>query len=200
MSPHPDWEPGEDWPQEVPVVRYETQDEVVLIDPFLPPDGEFDPHGKTVRVLLTQGAHYRGTADFVERYGSSVWTPPRAAWRKIPNPATTGELPRGIEAIELEGEPQQVVFFIREQATLVSGDGLAGRKGRIRVFLHEADPALSEGRLRIFLDEAAPELLLPSLDALAELPIERVIIPHGDLILSDGARRIRDAVAEARRA
>jgi glyoxylase-like metal-dependent hydrolase (beta-lactamase superfamily II) len=182
MSPHPDWEPEEDWPEEVPVVRYETQDEIVLIDPFLPPDGEFDPHGKTVRVLLTQGAHYRGTADFVERYGSSVWTPPRAAWRKIPNPATTSELPRGIEAIELEGEPQQVVFFIREQATLVSGDVLAGRKGRIRIFLDEADP----------------ELLLPSLAALAELPIERVIIPHGDLILSDGAARIREAVAEAR--
>jgi hypothetical protein len=171
MAPHPAWEPTEDWPEEVPVVRYETEDEVVLIDPFLPPDGEFDPHGKPVRVLLTQGAHYRGTSDFVERYGASVWTPPRAAWRKIPNPATTSE-------------PQQVVFFIREHATLVSGDVLAGRNGRIRIFLDEADP----------------ELLLPSLDALADLPIERVIIPHGDLILSGGARRIREAVAEARRA
>ena len=184
MSPHPDWEPGEDWPEEVPVVRYETDDEVVLIDPFLPPDDEFDPNGKSVRVLLTQGAHYRGTADFVERYGASVWTPPRAAWRKIPNPATTSDLPRGIEAIELDGEPQQVVFFIREHATLVTGDVLAGRGGRIRIFVDEADP----------------ELLLPSLDALAELPIERVIIPHGDLILSDGALRIREAVTDARNA
>ena len=184
MSPHPDWEPGEDWPEEVPVVRYETDDEVVLIDPFLPPDDEFDPNGKSVRVLLTQGAHYRGTADFVERYGASVWTPPRAAWRKIPNPATTSDLPRGIEAIELDGEPQQVVFFIREHGTLVTGDVLAGRGGRIRIFVDEADP----------------ELLLPSLDALAELPIERVIIPHGDLILSDGARRIREAVTDARNA
>ena len=184
MSPHPDWEPGEDWPEEVPVVRYETDDEVVLIDPFLPPDDEFDPNGKSVRVLLTQGAHYRGTADFVERYGASVWTPPRAAWRKIPNPATTSDLPRVIEAIELDGEPQQVVFFIREHGTLVTGDVLAGRGGRIRIFVDEADP----------------ELLLPSLDALAELPIERVIIPHGDLILSDGARRIREAVTDARNA
>ena len=182
MAPHPDWEPGEDWPQEVPVVRYETDDEVVLIDPFLPPDGAFDPHGKPVRVLLTQGAHHRGTADFVEHYGASVWTPPRAVWRKIPNPATTDELPRGVEAIELEGEPQQVVFFIREHATLVSGDVLAGTGGRVRIFLDEADA----------------ELLLPSLDALADLPVERVIIPHGDPILSDGASRIREAVAEAR--
>src|SRR5262249_53448001 len=59
LSPHPDWEPGEDWPEEVPVVRYETADEVVLIDPFLPPDGAFNPGGKPVRVLLTQRAHYR---------------------------------------------------------------------------------------------------------------------------------------------
>ena len=79
---------------------------------------------------------------------------------------------------------QQVAFFIPEHATLVSGDVLAGR----------------DGRIRIFLDEADPELLLPSLEALSDLPIERVIIPHGDLILSGGAARIRATVAEARRA
>jgi glyoxylase-like metal-dependent hydrolase (beta-lactamase superfamily II) len=184
MSPHPDWEPGEDWPEYVPVVRYETDDEVVLIDPFLPPDDVFDPHGKPVRLLLTQGAHYRGTADFVERYGASVWAPPRATWRKIPNPATTSELPRGIEAIELDGEPQQVVFFIREYATLISGDVLSG----------------TGGRLHVFVDEADPEQLLPALDALADLPIERVIIPHGEAVLSGGSERIRAAVTEARSA
>jgi hypothetical protein len=57
LAPHPDWEPTEDWDEEVPVVRYETDSEVVLIDPFLPPDGSFDPYGKPVRVLLTQPAH-----------------------------------------------------------------------------------------------------------------------------------------------
>ena len=25
LAPHPDWEPTEDWPEEVPVVRYETE-------------------------------------------------------------------------------------------------------------------------------------------------------------------------------
>jgi glyoxylase-like metal-dependent hydrolase (beta-lactamase superfamily II) len=182
LAPHPDWEAGEDWDEEVPVVRYETDDEVVLIDPFLPPDGSFDPHGKPVRVLLTQGAHYRGTADFVDRYGASVWAPPRAAWRKRPNPATTDALPSGVEAIELDGEPQQVVFFVAEHSTLVSGDVLSG----------------TEGRLRVFVDDADREPLLRALDALGDLPIERVIIPHGDPILTDGAARIRAAVAEAR--
>jgi glyoxylase-like metal-dependent hydrolase (beta-lactamase superfamily II) len=182
FAPHPGWEPAEDWPEEVPVVRYETDEEVVLIDPLLPPDDNFDPHGKPVCVLLTQGAHYRGTADFVERFGASVWAPPRARWRKRPNPSTSDELPPGVEAIELDGEPQQVVFFIREHATLVSGDVLSG----------------VGGRLHVFVDEADPERLVPALDALAELPIEQVIIPHGELILSDGAARIRQAVAEAR--
>jgi len=164
-------------------VRYETDDEVVLIDPFLPADGRFDPHGKPVRVLLTQGAHYRGTGDFVERYGASIWAPPNAVWRKIPNPATTDELPRGVEAIELDGEPQQVVFFIREHETLVSGDVLSGVGGKLHVFVDEADPTR----------------LLPALEAVAELPVERVIIPHGEAILWDGSARIRAAVDEARR-
>jgi glyoxylase-like metal-dependent hydrolase (beta-lactamase superfamily II) len=105
-------------------------------------------------------------------------------WRRRPKPPTTDELAPGVEAIELEGEPQQVVFFIPEHATLVSGDVLTG----------------TGGQLHLFVDEADCERLLPSLEALADLPIERVIIPHGDLIVSDGAARIRAAVAEARRA
>jgi glyoxylase-like metal-dependent hydrolase (beta-lactamase superfamily II) len=181
-SPHPAWEPGEDWPEEVPVVRYETEDEIALIDPLLPPDDDFDPCGKPVKVLLTQPAHRRGTTDFVERYGASVWVPPRAAWRKWPNPGTTRALPTGVEALELDGEPQQVVFWISEHATLVSGDVLSG----------------TTGMLRVFVDEADREPLLASLERIAELPIERVIIPHGDLVLSDGAARIRAAVVEAR--
>ena len=186
LSPHPEWEEGEDWPRDVPVVRYDTDEEVVLIDPFPPPGDSFDPGGKPVRVLLTQGAHHRGTADFVERYGASVWTPPRAWWPpELPNPSTTRELPAGVEAIELDGEPQQVLFFIRERGTLVSGDVLTGRDGVMHVFVDEAD----RGRL------------LDSLERVAELPIERVIVPHcEEPEFLDGADHIRAAVAEARAA
>jgi glyoxylase-like metal-dependent hydrolase (beta-lactamase superfamily II) len=182
FSPHPSWEPGENWDPEVPVVRLETDGEVVLIDPFLPPDDDFDPQGKPVHVLLTQPAHYRGTADFVARFGASVWVPPRAEWRRRANPATTDALPDGVTAIELDGEPQQVVFYVPEHATLVTGDVLSG----------------TGGRLHVFVDDADAELLLPALDALAKLPIEQVIIPHGARIPANGAARIRQAVAEAR--
>jgi glyoxylase-like metal-dependent hydrolase (beta-lactamase superfamily II) len=183
-SPHPAWVPGEDWEQDVPVVRIESDDEVVLIDPFLPVDDSFDPRGKPVRVLITQGAHYRGTPDFVERYSASVWGPPKAWWPpKLPNPSTTDELPEGIEARELDGEPQQVVFWIPEHATLVTGDVISGTGGQVHVFVDEADPVR----------------LLPALERIAELPIERLIIPHGAVLEPDGAAYLRAAVAEARR-
>jgi hypothetical protein len=183
-SPHPAWGPGEDWDQNVPVVRIESKHEVVLIDPFLPPDDSFAPGGKPVRVLLTQGAHHRGTPDFVERYGASVWAPPKAWWPpKLPNPSTTDELPAGIEAIELDGEPQQVVFHIPEHATLVTGDVISGTRDRVHVFVDEADPVR----------------LLPALERIAELPIDRLIIPHGAVLEPDGAAQLRAAVADARR-
>jgi hypothetical protein len=183
FAPHPAWEPGEDWPQEVPVVRYETDEEIALIDPFLPPDDSFDPHGKPVRVLLTYPAHYRGTDDFVERHGATVWAPPNAEWRRRPKPLTTDELPRGIEAIELDGEPNQVLFLIREHATLVSGDVLTGRNGVMHVFVDDADR----------------EPLLAALDRIAELSIDRVIVPHCETpVFLNGSDHIRAAVAEAR--
>ena len=138
-----------------------------------------------MRVLLTQPAHYRGTSDFVTRHGASVWVPPRAEWRRRSNPATTADLPPGVEAIAaLVREPQQVVFFIRDHATLVTGDVLSG----------------TGNRLHVFVDEADANRLLVSLDVLCELPIEQVIILHGDLVLADGAARIRAAVAEGAQA
>jgi hypothetical protein len=183
FAPHPAWEPGEDWPQEVPVVRYETDAEIAVIDPLLPPDGSFDHQGKPVRVLLTHPAHYRGTDDFIERYGATVWAPPKAEWRRRPKPSTTKELPQGIEAIELDGEPNQALFFIPEHATLVSGDVLTGR----------------DGVMHVFVDEADREPLLDSLDRVAELPVERVIVPHCETaVFTDGPTHIRAAVAEAR--
>jgi hypothetical protein len=172
LSPHPSWTPEENWPEEVPVVRYETDDDVVLIDPFLPPGGAFDPHGKPVRVLLTAPWHVRGTRDFVERYDASVW------------PQTTSELPRGVEAFRPDGDPVEVLFFVPEHRTLVTGDVFSGTGARFHVF---------------FADEIEDrDAYLRSLERLADLPIERVIVAHGEPLLVDGAARIRAAVAEAR--
>src|SRR5207244_9541896 len=116
-----------------------TERWLALCDPLPPTDDSLDPDGLPLRVLLTYPAHYRGTDDFIERYGATVWAPPNAEWRRRPKPPTTDELPPGIEAIELDGEPNQVLFFIPEHSTLVSGDVLTGRNGVMHVFVDEAD-------------------------------------------------------------
>jgi glyoxylase-like metal-dependent hydrolase (beta-lactamase superfamily II) len=185
LAPHPEWTPEENWPEEVPCVVYET-DALVVIDPLLPRGEEeevlrrLDAADKPVRVLLTSPWHMRGTRDFVERYGASVWAPPDAHWKE-PSPQTTAELPTGVEALLPDGDRDQALFLIGEHAALVTGDVFSGTGGRFHVFVGDSDP----------------DALLPWLARLPERTIERVIIAHGEPVLSSGAERIRTAVAEA---
>ena len=46
-------------------------------------------------------------------------------------------------------------------------------------------------------DEPNPEAFLTWLPKLLELPIERVLIAHGEPVLSDGVARIREALESA---
>jgi len=54
------------------------------------------------------------------------------------------------------------------------------------------------GRFHVFVDEQDREPFLAWLPRLSDLPLERVLIAHGEPVLSDGAARVREAVAEAR--
>ena len=63
MAPHPEWEPTENWPEDVLCVYYESSDGIVLIDPLLPRgekaefwralDADVDRLRQPVGVLLT---------------------------------------------------------------------------------------------------------------------------------------------------
>jgi glyoxylase-like metal-dependent hydrolase (beta-lactamase superfamily II) len=103
---------------------------------------------------------------------------------KAAQPRDDGRAAAGRRGDRARWKPQQVVFFIRDHATLVSGDVLSG----------------TGGRLHVSVDDADAERLLPALDAIANLPIEQLIIPHGDAVRTDGAALLRAAVWEARRA
>ena len=192
MAAHPAWEPTENWPEEVLCVYFEASDGIVLIDPLLPRgheaefwrklDGAVERTGRDVRVLLTSPWHARDTSAVVERYGASVWAPPRALW-KSPVLTTTHDLPAGVEALLPAGEKEnQALFFISEHRTLVTGDVFSGTGGKFHVLVDDPNE-------RAFLDW---------LPRLYELPVERVLIAHGEPVLVDGAARIREAVAEAR--
>ena len=191
LAPHPGWQPGENWPEEVLCVRFESPDGIVLIDPLLPRgreaafwaalDVDVEQLGRPIHVLLTAPWHARDTEAVVDRYGALVWAPPRARWKGRAL-TTTDRLPRGVEALLPDGDHDQALFLVRDRRTLVTGDVFSGTGGRFHVFVDEQDR-------RPFLDW---------LPLLAELPVDRVLIAHGEPVLSNGAARVRDAVAEAR--
>jgi glyoxylase-like metal-dependent hydrolase (beta-lactamase superfamily II) len=192
LAAHPKWEPGENWPEEVLCVYYESADGVVLIDPQLPRADEVERFwraldrdvkraGGLVHVLLTGPWHDRSTANVVARYGASVWAHPDADWADKPDPTTTRELPAGVEALLPEGNAEgQAFFFIREHRTLVTGDMFSGTGGSFHVFVSPEEPN--------------PEAFLAWLPRLLDLPIERVLIAHGEPILSDGGAAIERAL------
>ena len=191
MAPHPRWEPAENWPEEVLCVYYQASDGIVLVDPLLPRgeeaaffqslDANVERLSQPVRVLLTAPCHARDSSIIVDRYNASVWAPPRARWEG-PVLTTTADLPAGVEALLPDGDMDQALFFVRDFQSLVTGDIFSGTGGRFHVFVDEQDR----------------EPFLAWLPQLTELPVQRVLIAHGEPVLTAGAARVQEAVAEAR--
>jgi hypothetical protein len=186
-APHPNWRnwpvdarDGRAWPERVGCVYYEAPDAVCLIDPLVPEDDEADflRHldgdvarlARPVVVLLTAGWHRRSANALAERYGAAV----------DPDP-----LPQGVEEIPIGGaDERQVAYFIRPHRALVVAEIFAvDRSGTLGVY---PSPAL-----------ARREELLASLDQIAALPVERLLVSHGEPILVDASRAIEHAIAEA---
>jgi glyoxylase-like metal-dependent hydrolase (beta-lactamase superfamily II) len=190
-APHPEWRPDDDWPEGVLCAYFESTDALVLIDPLVPRgeedefwqalDGDVERLGRPVRVLLTTPWHDRDTLLIVDRYGAVVWAHPEAQWKHDPVLTTTEAVPAGVEALLPDGnEEGQACFFIPEHRTLVAGDLFSGTGGVFHVYVSP--------------DEPHPEAYLAWLPRLLELPIERVLIAHGEPVLENGLTAIRKAL------
>jgi glyoxylase-like metal-dependent hydrolase (beta-lactamase superfamily II) len=178
-APHPNWRPGADWPEAVGSVYYEAGDAVVLIDPLLPggEEAEFLEHldrdverlGLPVIILLSCGWHGRSSSELAERYQARIG----------------GSPPRGIEEVPIEGAPErQVAYFIRPHRALVVAEVFAG-EGDGLLSLHPSPALIDRGALD------------RSLKSLLELPVERVLVSHGEPVLVNGLEAMREAVNEA---
>jgi glyoxylase-like metal-dependent hydrolase (beta-lactamase superfamily II) len=186
-APHPDWTPDEGgpdgWERDVGCVYYEAPDTVVLIDPLVPADEaarfwealdrDIERAGRSVVVLRTVHWHQRSIDEVVARYGARAWTP-----------ETHNGLPAGVEAhpVERKGE---ALFWIEEHRALVSGDVLLGTE---------------DGGVRVCPDSWLPkglkgEELRASLRFLLELPVERVLVSHGQPVLENGREALADALS-----
>jgi hypothetical protein len=166
-----------DWPPEVGSVAYMAEDTLVLIDPLVPdevwPELDELARGRRAIVLTTIGFHRRSRDAVVERYGAST-----SRARK--------NLPSGVVPIPLRGAGETMVW-LPEVSALVPGDRLLGDgEGGLRVcpdsWLRYLQSSLDGAQLRV--------LLQPLLD----LPVERVLVSHGEPVLGGGRKALAAAL------
>jgi hypothetical protein len=187
-APHPEWSPGaepgssSDWDPIVGSVLYEPPGVVVLIDPLLPVRDRaqflawLDQRvaGRPVSILTTIHWHRRDREELAERYCANT----KRAWNYVPP---------GVEPRPLRGAGE-TLFWLPAVAALVAGDRLiADKDGALRV----CPQSWLEGVRANRADVAG--LLRP----LLELPIECVLVSHGEPTLRDGHAALARAIAEA---
>jgi hypothetical protein len=186
-APHPDWDPqgapgsSGDWEQTVGSVLYEMPDVVALIDPLLPAEERTEfldwldarIARRPLSILTTTRWHRRDRGELAERYSSTT----SRAWNAVPP---------GITPRPLRGAGE-TMFWLPAVAALVPGDRLIGGPGG---GLHLCPQSwLSQVHVN---RRALAELLRP----LVELPVERVLVSHGEPVLHEGSAALVRAIAE----
>lgn len=177
---HPAWKPTDepdgvdDWPEDVGCVAYAAQRTLVLIDPLVADEAFLDElveeHGKPVCVLQTIRWHSRSREQLERRYADRL--------AEEPGP--------GVEPVPIAGAGETMVWLPALDA-LVPGDRLIGDgRGGLRMC---PDSWMENHRL----DQAG---LAEALRPLLDLPVESVVVSHGEPVMSDGRRLIADAIGE----
>jgi hypothetical protein len=170
-----------DWGPDVGSVAYAARDALVLVDPLVPAgradlqeelDAVVRRHGKPVVILTTLQFHRRSRDELAARYGAST------------SPAKN-VLPDGVETIQIRGAGETMVW-LPEHRALIPGDRLlGGDRGGLRL--------CPESWLRYLPSKMNQAQLRKALRPLLDLPVEMVLVSHGDPVLSGG----REALAGA---
>ncbi|HEV2813734.1 MAG TPA: hypothetical protein VGW10_10830 [Solirubrobacteraceae bacterium] len=175
---HPSWRGGaepdspDDWPEDVGCVAYAAPRSLVLIDPLVPDDAFLDDlverHDGAVSILQTVRFHGRSREALERRYAD----------RLAPEPGP------GVEPVPIAGAGESMVW-LSEPRTLVPGDRLlGGGRGGLRM--------CPDSWMRYLdLDQAA---LAEALRPLLDLPVEHVLVSHGEPVLGGGRAAIARAI------
>jgi hypothetical protein len=186
-APHPEWEHAENWGPEVASVYAELPQAIVVIDPLVPTaeeerfwaalDRDVERLSRPVCVLLTVHWHERSVAAVLDRYHATLW-----------RPEEKGELPEGVRADVVHGSDWvEALFFLEPHGALVAGDLLIGADGGIELPVRW----FPKGE-----QEWAEQTLKPELrERLEELPVELVLVSHGDPVLTDGRAALDRALS-----
>jgi hypothetical protein len=187
---HPDAEPDPDpgspadWGPDVGSVAYAAPDALVLVDPLTPVDrddlrAELDAlverHGRRVVILTTLGFHRRSREELAARYGASTSRSKKT-------------LPTGVETIQIKGAGETMVW-IPEHRALIAGDRLLGdERGGLRLS--------PESWLRYLPSGMGHRELREALRPLLDLPLEMVLVSHGEPVLAGGREALTKLLAD----
>jgi hypothetical protein len=195
---HPAWRPGAEpgsageWDRHVGcVLTTAAPGHAVFVDPLLPADADAfwawcdDAVGaRRVHVLTTIRFHGRSRDMVAARYGGEVV-------------ASLSRLPPGVEAFRFR-EADETMFWLSPHHALVPGDRIIGDgDGGVRLcpdswleYLHEHRDELElEAPTRAQADLRA--VLRPLLD----LPVQRILVSHGEPVLTGGAAALKPILA-----
>jgi hypothetical protein len=183
---HPEWQDEYDWSPVVGCFYAETDEATLVIDPLVPGDeaGRFwsaldrdlERRGLPVAVLLTEAAHARSSVEVAARYDAMVWGHEEARAKvggaEFHAVRPGDELPGGARVLDEGYEGGSgTPLFLPSHGALAPGDALVEVDGELRVwwvFEGEEDE-------RQFYDDC-----LPALRRWLELPVERVLVSHGE--------------------
>jgi hypothetical protein len=164
-------------------VLYELPDAVVLIDPLLP-SAERElflewldrrVEGRPVSILTTIHWHRRDRDELAERYRANTMR----AWNYLPPGVQQRLLYRAGETL----------FWLPAVAALVAGDRLIGDgAGGVRVCPQSWLAEVPANRAEV----------AGLLQELLVLPIERILVSHGEPVLRQGHAALRHAISEAK--
>ena len=178
----------EEWREPVGSVAVDTDGGLVLIDPLDPPRGLARPD----HVLLTVYWHIRSVPELTT---DEVWSSRRGA-RPLQNRGVRvtrnvedDALPGGIRAFPT-ARSSEVVYWLPDQKAVVIGDVLLGAG---------AKPKPTREQLRLcpqgWLGKATHEELRQSLRPLLDLPVQRVLVSHGEPIVRGGGKALEQVLA-----
>ena len=196
---HPEWHPGE-FGAEVACFALEAgDDDLLLIDPLVPEGDDGNPaldlldrlaKGRTTNSLITIGYHVRSAELLAERYGGRIYGPGTCAKRlrdeKLLSEDTNGPGGATFHAIGNPRRSERPIWLPSHNA-LAFGDALvANPEGELRIWVQ--DPVDDKQR-RFYRQRFGP-----TLDPLLELPVEHVLVTHGEPVVGNGARALKRAV------
>lgn len=175
---HPAWTPADGgpggWEQEVGSYYYEAPGAVVLFDPLVPMEDRDRFFAALDRDVERTKHPVRILVTVEDHRRSSAELSERFG-------ASVGEIPPGVETALVVSNER--VYWLPAHGALVFGDIVIARDGGLEL-------------PRTWIGEECYDEVVESLRPLLELPIERVLVTHGEPVLEDGRAMLARALEQ----